>query len=457
MPPSIDTSNAQTEDQPVGDKPAEPAPWPRWLLMLLLGLVIFARGRALYVMSDSMARDPDSYERLAYNLRDLHEFGWWGSTQFELTAFRPPLYPLLIAPFLVIPGIGFVHVILGAATVWAVWRLARQSGLSQAFALVAAGLVTIDPILVNQQAQVMTETLAACLAALTLLAITRVAAIGSLGSGIAAGALLGLCVLCRPTFAVWLGMVVVAMPFCARLAWRKAVAASVAMLLSAAAVLAPWAARNLRQFGAPVFTTTHGGFTLLLANNPEFYEYLRSAPWGSTWDAEGFNANWSEQASQNRIQGSFHGCVDEVDNDRRAYRQAFENIRNQPAMFAWASLTRVGWLWGVLPHQLSPEESPSRRGMRYAVAIFYSCELLLAAAGAWFARARLGSSPWLWGLLLLASFTIVHAFYWTDLRMRAPLMPVVALWAAWATSVLAAPNQPRKALSALGLKTTGLP
>ena len=37
---------------------------------------------------------------------------------------------------------------------------------------------------------------------------------------------------------------------------------------------------------------------------------------------------------------------------------------------------------------------------------------------------------WLWGLLLVLAVTAVHAFYWTNLRMRAPLMPVVALAAA---------------------------
>ena len=39
-------------------------------------------------------------------------------------------------------------------------------------------------------------------------------------------------------------------------------------------------------------------------------------------------------------------------------------------------------------------------------------------------------SSWLWGLLLVACLTAVHTFYWTDMRMRAPLMPVVALAAA---------------------------
>ncbi|MEQ9066744.1 MAG: hypothetical protein RLO18_08475, partial [Gimesia chilikensis] len=33
-------------------------------------------------------------------------------------------------------------------------------------------------------------------------------------------------------------------------------------------------------------------------------------------------------------------------------------------------------------------------------------------------------SPLIW---LLVSFTIVHLFYWTNMRMRAPLVPAIAL------------------------------
>lgn len=37
---------------------------------------------------------------------------------------------------------------------------------------------------------------------------------------------------------------------------------------------------------------------------------------------------------------------------------------------------------------------------------------------------------WLWGMLLVLSLSCVHAIYWTDMRMRAVAMPVVALAAA---------------------------
>ena len=40
------------------------------------------------------------------------------------------------------------------------------------------------------------------------------------------------------------------------------------------------------------------------------------------------------------------------------------------------------------------------------------------------------AAPWLWGTCLIASFTAVHVVDWSDMRMRAPLMPLVCLAAA---------------------------
>ncbi|MCL4194995.1 MAG: hypothetical protein KJZ87_24860, partial [Thermoguttaceae bacterium] len=66
---------------------------------------------------------------------------------------------------------------------------------------------------------------------------------------------------------------------------------------------------------------------------------------------------------------------------------------------------------------------------------WYTAVLGLAALGVVaLARQSLGISPaargWIAAMLLVLSFTAVHAVYWTDMRMRAPLMPVVAMAAA---------------------------
>ena len=57
-------------------------------------------------------------------------------------------------------------------------------------------------------------------------------------------------------------------------------------LLAAVCGLAPWAIRNQIVVGRPIVSTTHGGYTLLLGNNPSFYDHLRTAPRGTVWSAD---------------------------------------------------------------------------------------------------------------------------------------------------------------------------
>ncbi|REK19143.1 MAG: phospholipid carrier-dependent glycosyltransferase [Planctomycetota bacterium] len=401
---------------------------PRWALLGLLLVALIVRGRFVLSHVDSLRQDPDGYGAVARTLAEGGVFAH--SPLFPVpTAQRPPLYPIALVAVTYLPpgqqayGVGFLHVLLGVGTVWAVWRLGRQWNLPPGTSLLGAALVAADPLLLAQSTLVMTETMATFLAAIALVAVSRYASGGSIAWAAASGLLLALCVLCRPVFLPWLVLVGVTLTL--RDVGPGRVARLAAFAGGAALVLAPWAGRNLMQLGSPVITTTHGGFTLLLANNPQFYEYLRNGAWGEVWDGEPIYA-----AQPRRGQ-------DELAVDSANYAQALENIRAEPGMFAWSCLVRLGRLWNVLPHRLSVDESSRRRGLRYAVAIFYTFEFALAATGVWFLRGKLFAHPWLWGTLLVLSITAVHAFYWTNMRMRAPLVPVVALAAAHGATLLA--------------------
>ena len=228
-----------------------------------------------------------------------------------------------------------------------------------------------------------------------------------------------------------------------------------AFLLGVLIVLSPWAIRNQIQFGRPIVTTTHGGYTLLLANNPEFYQWLYSGQWGSVWRADQLTP-WNQRKPSG-----------ELEDDRLAYAEAWQTIRHEPITFAYSCLVRLGRLWSPLPHQVAADETPARRLSRYAVAVWYVFEFLLAAVGLRRVRnAECGmtndelrtpqadihhssfiihhSPSWLWGLLLVACLTAVHTLYWTDMRMRAPLMPVVALAAATGALGRKRPSPPAK-------------
>ncbi|MCI0357905.1 MAG: hypothetical protein L0211_05375, partial [Planctomycetaceae bacterium] len=209
-----------------------------------------------------------------------------------------------------------------------------------------------------------------------------------------------------------------------------------ALAVAAAAVMSPWAIRNQREFGKPMLTTTHGGYTLWLGNNLSFYNWLRNDRSGLPWDVDrDFTSEQRLYETAPRIDVlfrlrddlSFFKLAEELRNDRFHFDLAFESIDRDPESFALACLYRIRQLWSPLPHKLTADESMERALLRYATAAWYCGVYALAAIGIWRLRWKLFRSPWIWGVLLCLTFTAVHTLYWCNLRMRAPLMPFVAL------------------------------
>ena len=397
-------------------------------MLLVLAVAALVRCGVIGLRWDRLSRDDDGYRLIAEN---LHRHGMYSRSDPRVTpqptAYRPPLYPLVLAatscggrvsPLVV----AVVHGVLGLLTVALVLGLGRMWGLGRA-SVVAALLVACDPILANQTAEVMTETLATFLAVVCLVCGTRWNPGSSWKRAFCVGLLFGLASLCRPTFFIWTGMcagyVVVRKPRGA------SVVRSAALVAGCLAAMMPWAVRNYCVMGRAVLATTHGGYTVLLGNNPDFYIHLRTQPRGQVWDARGLRARLLAEGAHDGAGGH-----PEFAADQRCYRMARAAIREQPGMFAFASLVRMGNLWSPLPHRVDARESWRDTLLRRAVAVWYIVVFSLALVGLWRIGARLWTPPWVWGVLLTVAFTLVHAVYWSDLRMRAPLMPVVCVAAA---------------------------
>jgi len=414
-----------------------------WWALLLFALAV--RLTFVGATSDSLTADPDGYRRLAENLRQHGVFG----NGHVPTAFRPPLYPWLLAAVAThgsvsMAAAALTHVLLGTATVMLTHALGSEWGLGR-WALLAGGLVAVDPILLNQSTLIMTETLATFLATATLLALARMRAPPRLWIAALAGGLAGLAALCRPTFLPWLALVAVVLVWQrhdAGARWRQAAA----FCLAASLMLSPWVVRNWLVFGVPKVSTTHGGYTVLLGNNPGFYRYLRAHVRGTVWDATELAQlwelrgasytpddelwNWPPKADRDWTWSQNNVVRTELEDDAFAYALARRYIREEPLMFARACVFRIGSLWQLTPHATSETESTLRRWLRWLVGAWYAALFLLAAVGAFRETKRLFRPPMVWGLLLCLTFTATHAIYWSNMRMRAPLMPCICLLAA---------------------------
>ena len=393
-----------------------------WLALALI--VLMVRGGALLIMRDSLSDDPDAYRAIALNLLRNQTFAADGYP----TAFRPPLYPLLLVPCVALPSgqimaVALLHLVLGATAVLCTYGVARRMRMTIGAGL-AALLVACDPLLVFWSTRVMTETLAATLVAFALYALVRMDDLRSFPSAAFAGGALSLAALCRPALFLWLALVIGAALLQA--CTLRTRARLMAGLMLGMTLLLPWVVRNAVLFGRPIVATTHGGYTLLLANNPHFYQSIQERRFGEAWDPDSFFAEQHTKVIPG-VEPS-----DELARDRQAYDEALKHIRATPGVFAYSCLVRLGRLWSPLAHRL-PGESTRHRLGRYAAGVWYVIVYVAAIVGLWSVGRGWRKPPWLWVALLLVAISAVHAVFWTDMRMRAPMMPAVALLAACGT------------------------
>jgi hypothetical protein len=442
-----------------------------WLLAIVV-IAIVLRGTIAGINLPRFSSDPDAYRAIAetlaqigvYGLTDVHGEG-------RPTAFRPPLYPYLLS-WITTGGrlgnlaVAALHTLLGVWTI-ALTFLASRRLLGPAHppwtSAAAAALVAVDPILVQQSTWVMTETLAATLA-ITIIWYWSAHDELPLGRTCVLGLLLSLAFLCRPTFLVWAAMICGAIWLVKRPVaghpdsgpilsdqpldvrrnssggpwsltdrlWRSGIVAAIVL-----ATVASWTWRNVRVLGHPIWATTHGGYTLLLGNNPLFYDYLRSNEIATAWDPEPFlvaysyryqgdpntNAFWRQerQSPANSLP-----TVSEHEDDRVSYAAARATIDREPAMFIWSCGVRLARLWAPVPHLTA-----NRSWLSVAViGGYYGLFYLAMSVGLWRIGRDVFAGPWWPILTLVITLSIVHSIYWSNIRMRAPIVPGLAIIAA---------------------------
>ncbi len=392
---------------------------------------------------ERLAEDRDLYLGIAQRLADGD--GFVHPELGHATAYRPPLYPLLLAALFSLSGgkmlVAAVQIGLSVATVWLTWRIGWHLGLG-GWSLVAAGFAAVNPLLVQATSLAMTETLCTFLLAASLLAWPSTATNGDVIRRISCGVLLGMGALCRPT--VWAFVTLAsAVAFVRGARFRRAQTTSrtdvstletcsksdrpwrgwIITAVACGLTVAPWVIRNWLVFGRPIVTSTHSGYTLLLGNNDEAYREEVSQPFGTLWDSRAWQRSLEDEMQQSGL-----ARPDEVARDRWLSQRAKAWIAQHPRKFLEACWLRLRRFWNVSPSGADVEGLP--RVVRGGIATFCFLELFAAVIGVWRLR-RDDWSSWWPVVCLIISFSLVHLVYWSNLRMRAPVEPCLALLAAY--------------------------
>ncbi len=397
---------------------------------------------AVVAWSGHLTDDRDDYWTVA---RSYVEHGFWEPFTRFPNSFRPPLLPLLLAALIKLGGgsivLGALQIVLGTATVALTMIAGRRLGLGR-WSLAAALLVACDPLLIAYTTFPMTETLFTFLViALVVATLPRAGSpsvengagnASSVARAAVVGLLFGACALCRPTIwptALLVGLWLAWEAFRRRRLPASRVASAVVACVTCLAVVAPWALRNEKILGSPVVTTTHGGYTLLLGNNPEFFRHVSERPLPELWsdrDPDAFQQAWFTRLIAKRDQ-EIGPSADELTQNRWMYQQAWQAIEAEPGVFVRACVLRFVLFWNVMP--LLPSRSTLAHPVVWALCVGYVVELVLFIVGL-FGLARNWDRRWLLPLCLILNFTLAHLLYWSNMRMRAPLVPLIGLVAA---------------------------
>lgn len=454
------------------------------IALLLLAALRFT---FLYFDFGSLADDPDSYALLAVNLSNSGTFGIASQDgSIQATAYRPPAYPWLLS-WLVFDGklslvaVGVLQVAISLAC--ALLVLAIGSMLEVRYASVAALALAVDPLMLRQSQLVMTETIAALCVLLGWWLWLRVVALGNavqpdsdfglsadssrrsdfvfsgwarvlrLGrvnaSGstqgvplpqlLTLGVVLGGSVLVRPTLAPWAVMCLIAASWYSSrvtiIRLRTLAVASACVML----FVVPWTVRNYAYLGKAIWATSHGGYTLLLANNPLLFEHFSEKGPARSWDAEPFHLAWRNRevgfADASPIDAvsarywrgpwqstAFPQTLGELPDDRLAYELAVSCIRSNPVTFLQACFYRVAWFWAWWPYGVDWYST-------VLIGCWYGFWMVAALRGATSLWANASVKLWLPAIFIVLTLTAIHAVYWSNMRMRTPLMGPVYLLA----------------------------
>lgn len=400
-----------------------PAFAPRLALITAAGLALRVGSVFTVARRNPTGGDPLYYHVQANLLAAGHGFAepftWLGTHRVIPSAFHPPLWSLVLAATSWLGWTGFLAhkltaCVVGATTVAVVGVAGRELGGPRA-GLIAAGLAAAYPNLWVVDGILMPETLSALAIALVVLTCVRLGAKPSRARAALFGLTIGLAALSRGEGLLLLPTV--ALP----LAWQAArrglglAATGRSLLLTvavAAAVIAPWTARNLATFDRPVPISANGE------------EVLTTANCDLTWYGR-FVGYWHFNCYQGHPPGD--------ESDRAAYyaRRGLAYIGAHLDRAPVVAAARVGRIWDVYRPiqntQFNTLEGRDRRVSEAGLAA-YAVLMPLAIAGA-VIRHRQGKSVVIFaGIAVMVTIVAVTSYGAT--RFRTPAEVAIVLLAA---------------------------
>jgi 4-amino-4-deoxy-L-arabinose transferase-like glycosyltransferase len=374
-------------------------------------VILVGAGYAATLGSQLRFPDEHDYVTIATNLAHRGTYSLDGVTP---TAFRPPGYPTLLAALQVL-GIGvrgarLANVVMLALTVAGVWVLARRVGGPRVAAL-AVCVSAIYPLFTYTAGTLYSQTMAGVFFIWALVALVacldaetaRRRALLAAGGGL----LFSICFLTVPTFGASLIGVLIWMAFVRR---RRALPLVAVTVIAAAILPTAWTVRNAIIFHALVPVSTNNGLNLLEGNS------------------ENTNPTAGNLTDLSRYGAGAKQYTDEVERSDYYARAALSWIAANKVQAAVLYLEKTANYFNPR-NDLVTSSQQSRLNDVLSIVSYVPLLLLFVGRLARFRSRPIGSvEALLIGLYVGNAFVL--AIYYTKVRYRVPLDPLLILVAA---------------------------
>jgi len=416
----------------------KPAPLLVFLLALVLRLAPVLLFHDLPIGLDDMFQ----YDMLARSIVAGNGYRWYAEEDLAqiqryismerpadydprgvLTSFRAPGYPAFLAlVYAVSGGVGthrffaarLAQALLGATLAPLSWALAWWIGFEERVGRWAAIIVAAFPLLLVYPLALASENLFVPLLMLALVLVLRAGEQGRARRSALAGLVLGLAALTR---SVVTGFV----PLAALWAWRAGgekhtgLRNGLVLTLCFLLVTVPWAVRNTLLHGQPTWIETTPGYNLYLGYHPQ-----------------------STGTFQYGISLDLLPILDDGERHTQGIAAFWRFVRADPGRVPYLMARKAGYLWGLDSRPLVYFYGNGFLGRWPAwllgLVFVLACGPLVVLAPAAAGGLVCGPMGRHKGLvaLLVAYYTGVHMLILAEPRFHVPLLPVVAVLAAYA-------------------------
>lgn len=410
--------------------------WLPLTSILILGILL----RAAIIVVIGSARVPWEleFEEIADNLvsRGQYYYSFYHLGASRPTSFIPPVYPFVLAfgryfwqtnGDSVIKGL---QAVISSSVVFSLYGLAREVGASPRQGILVGLLWAIYPPAASYVADLSTVTLESFFIGLAIWLVVRAGSRQSLRSAMAAGALISLATLTRPTWLVLLPLSFFWLAWYHRHAPAVMLKMTMALSVAGLAVLTPWIAYNFQTHGTLLLTSTNGGINFWIGNNPKATgEYIFPTEMDQTLVTS--VANWPE-----------------VPRDQFFYAKGIEFIRNSPTESLTLMSRKLLYFFLFRPNIGSNYQAAQISLLDMASALFILSWLFLlpfALVGLAYVGGRWQEHLFL--ILIFLSSAGISMLYFSGTRFRTPIDGLAMIWAVMGFTVVTEKMGWRKAFT----------